>query len=130
MRKLRRRPIPTFNDIFALAAEHIRVYSLPADDLYSFGVIAQVNGDWYRFDLDRVEYVNERWIQSRKWITKQVPVNWNMEIDCMALLNEFGEVVVFRDVAIVAEEGEHLDLTYEIGIGRNNFQISKWKSAY
>lgn len=112
MRKLERRPVSTYNDIITWGTEHLRIYALPTDDLYSFKVLAQVSEEWFVMPIETVRCVRDTWKHARIWHTKPFEVDRDIEVTCLALLNELGEVVGFQNKSILAQEGDELKVDY------------------
>lgn len=124
MNYLRRPPRYTFTDVEQIALEWVRIYRLPHDVLYDFKIISQLiwNGEelpWAVHKVQRVQAARQNpFYRSMRWTAG---TNFkhggkvDIEIPTVGLLNEFGEVVAFKDLMITMRPGDTLkDVSYSL----------------
>lgn len=119
MKTLRRPPVFTLRDVTQVAFEYGRIFQLPHDVLYDFGMIIQLTEDWMTVPVVSVKrQIRNSWNQTLTFVSSfRLPIKEEIEYVTVALLNEFQEVVGFRDVRVMAEAGDDLRrITYNLNV--------------
>lgn len=120
MRLLERQPRFTFTSLEQIALEYVRIYQLPHDVLYDFKILAQWDKEdelvWSVHDVVDVKAKRQNpFSRSIRWRT-EIDFEWGVinetkiEIPTLALLNEFGEVVGFKDLFVTMFPGDTLKI--------------------
>ena len=116
MRHLKRPPRFTFTSFEEVAFEYLRIFQLPPDVLYDFKLISQFHIDgeklpWAVHDVTGIkakrQQIYHRAINWRTTIDFSLDKHEEpIEIPTVGLLNEFGEVVAFKDIGIEIRPGD------------------------
>jgi len=119
MKTLHRPPVFTLRDVTQVAFEYGRIFQLPTDVLYDFGMLIQLTEAWLAVPVVSVQRrIQNSWNQTITFVSSfQLLIKEEIEYVTVALLNEFGEVVGFRDVRVLAEAGDDLvRITYNLNV--------------
>lgn len=122
MKTLQRPPIFTFRDGIQVGIEYCRIFQLPHDVLYDFKLLVQFDEPWTVVPIDQVKkIVRNPWDITIEFLAKtNRDIAENCELVTAALLNEFKEVVGFKDLNTNFQPRDIFkSLTYSLGINHN-----------